>query len=732
MERLIKKRDGVRYQVDCIYDYVKNVTSEDGEHVKTTAKVLAKKQNALAVYKERYDEILEELLIEASTTEAVQEIHSSYKCFQEKCTGIEEIIDIIEENYFSEDSTQATSAAASSSTFDATLLQAVNQIVNNQMESLQRMASQQEKSLKDILSSKNVSASETKLPQLDLKSFSGGYAQWSEFYDTFSCVVDSRSNLAPVQKLQYLKSCLKEEAATLVKNLSLNDANYPIAISSLKARYENVKNIRKAHFDAIFNVSSVTKKNAYNLRKLIAVFDENLKALENLNEPVNQWNSWLVYLLKKKLDSDTRFEWEKLTASVVNPTYKQMYDFVAEYAYALEASEEKAKYKYKANQSSSTSTTTTTSSKCFNVTQADTCFLCKEDHRLAFCPEYTSLDPHQRKAKVLDLKLCVNCFSRQHFVSRCPKPSSCRSCKRKHHPTLHYDEPTKQEEEVSSHVSTIKPEIVHKEVLLATALVYVRSGNGNNVLCRALIDPGSQISFVTKGCAQRLKIEKSSLNNGINVNGIGGISKGTLDRVVCLNISSIYSSDVSVVVNALTIDQVTSNIPRRHICELNWPGLKELQLADEHFCATGAVDILLGADVHPYLILDGVGVRKSPDCALIAQQSIFGWIITGSTAVKSKVSDGEESALTHLVETEDVLKKFWEIEDTPCVKPWSIEEKLAEEHFKETTFRNENGQYVVELPFKDNCVLGESRAQALQRLQQMERRYEGVSGLKSC
>lgn len=97
------------------------------------------------------------MLNEASTTEAVEENHSSYKVFQDICTGIEEVIDIIEDYYFSEESKQA-SAAASSSTFDATLLQAVKEIVNNQVESLQRITVQQQESLKDLLSAKNVFA----------------------------------------------------------------------------------------------------------------------------------------------------------------------------------------------------------------------------------------------------------------------------------------------------------------------------------------------------------------------------------------------------------------------------------------------------------------------------------------------------------------------------------------------------------------------------------------------
>src|SRR6056300_1280565 len=113
MERLKKKVDGVSYQVGCIYDYVNNVTTEDGK-VKTTAKTLANKQHALFTYKEKYEQLFEELLVDAPPSE-VEGICFSYKEFQEKCTATEEIIDIIQDNYFAT-SVQPAQATADSST----------------------------------------------------------------------------------------------------------------------------------------------------------------------------------------------------------------------------------------------------------------------------------------------------------------------------------------------------------------------------------------------------------------------------------------------------------------------------------------------------------------------------------------------------------------------------------------------------------------------------------------
>ena len=140
--------------------------------------------------------------------------------------------------------------------------------------------------------------------------------------------------------------------------------------------------------------------------------------------------------------------------------------------------------------------------------------------------------------------LCLNYFSRRHFVSQCPKPASCGICKRKHYSTLHTDEQFKRSVEVSgaskadsgraSNVVMFVEEssMTNQEVLLDTGLVHARSYNDQKILCRVLLDPGSQSSFVTRGFTQCLRLKKTSLNIGIRVNGIGGITKGTLNQIV--------------------------------------------------------------------------------------------------------------------------------------------------------------------------------------------------------
>lgn len=62
-----------------------------------------------------------------------------------------------------------------------------------------------------------VSISDVKLPRLNLPSFSGEYHDWVSF---------KNATLTDSHKLQYLKGSLWGEAATILKHLTITDANY--------------------------------------------------------------------------------------------------------------------------------------------------------------------------------------------------------------------------------------------------------------------------------------------------------------------------------------------------------------------------------------------------------------------------------------------------------------------------------------------------------------------------
>ena len=82
-------------------------------------------------------------------------------------------------------------------------------------------------------------------------------------------------------------------------------------------------------------------------------------------------------------------------------------------------------------------------------------------------------------------------------------------------------------------------------------------------------------------------------------------------------------------------------------------------------------------------------------------------------------------ASTIYLSCEETLQKFWAREEPPKPKvPVSPADKFALEHYNQHLKHEENGRFVVKLPFKpQKSNLGESRPLALRRFLSLERRF---------
>lgn len=91
-------------------------------------------------------------------------------------------------------------------------------------------------------------------------------------------------------------------------------------------------------------------------------------------------------------------------------------------------------------------------------------------------------------------------------------------------------------EHVQANTAQESSHIQNTTVLLATAVVPCFTKNGNTIPLRALIDPGSQASFITERAAQLLQLKKQRTNTTIT--GIGNTEAGTSTSLVNLTMST--------------------------------------------------------------------------------------------------------------------------------------------------------------------------------------------------
>ncbi|XP_043501583.1 uncharacterized protein LOC122523762 [Polistes fuscatus] len=195
---------------------------------------------------------------------------------------------------------------------------------------------------------------------------------------------------------------------------------------------------------------------------------------------------------------------------------------------------------------------------------------------------------------------------------------------------------------------------------------------------RALIDPESEISFVSEDLTRQLHLERR--HSTLDVYGDGGKKTSQSSGVTVTSILS--SGEIS------------------H--EPEWPHLRGLNLADPEFLTPRVVDVIIEADFYGHLIRPNI-IRHSPSDP-IAQLSIFRWLVIGSTR-----------APVTLVQ-----------EEVPTVNDGQLtpEELDCENYFKTTHARDLTKRYMVRIPFNSSPkLLGDSQHTAHACLQRTLTRF---------
>jgi hypothetical protein len=157
--------------------------------------------------------------------------------------------------------------------------------------------------------------------------FWGDVIEWPPLWDSWQINYDSNADLNEVQKLEYLKQCLKGQALETVKHLVLIGSNYQIAMDTLEKKYADKRKIIARHFDAIVAIPSIRTESAAQLRKMSETFSVNLLGLKNQGIVCD--DPFIAYIYESRLDETTRRHYE---SSLTNPkkvqTFKTLVDFV--------------------------------------------------------------------------------------------------------------------------------------------------------------------------------------------------------------------------------------------------------------------------------------------------------------------------------------------------------------------------------------------------------------------
>ena len=273
--------------------------------------------------------------------------------------------------------------------------------------------------------------SELRLPRILIEQFGGDYAKWQSFQDQFETSIHSKENLSNIHKFQYLKSLLKNEAASLVRHMALTDANYLQAWEKLKKRYSKKKYSVRELIELFLSQPSAVNDEHTQLRAICDTSDEVLRGLEALGSEWQSRDPWLIHILIKKLNVDTQQAWAKHSIDTDVPTIDGFLEFLTERCDALEACTNTPGPIHSNRQKSHTKVHAVT-------TNANSCVLCNStSHPLFRCFKFKRLSSVERKEFIESRQLCSNCLNSNHRIDCCQSPKRCFICGNKHHTLLH-------------------------------------------------------------------------------------------------------------------------------------------------------------------------------------------------------------------------------------------------------------------------------------------------------
>ena len=300
------------------------------------------------------------------------------------------------------------------------------------------------------------------------------------------------------------------------------------------------------------------------------------------------------------------------------------------------------------------------------------CRLCQAgDHPLYHCAMFKAQDPVARRKTLQSLQCCFNCLGSSHTVHQCTSRHSCKECGNRHHTLLHRSDAVKTSNITPQQSLPTQPTITTASVTLQTALTVaipdktaliwscqvLLDTNGCSRLARAMIDPGSTLSFITVNLVNSLKAKKIPFPTSIT--GLSQTHAATNHFRVDVTLMAPHDpNEKPLQISPSVVTSIMGITPTNDLSthqDLDFT--KNLTLADPSFGSPGQIDLLLGQDTLYHIMRQAF--LNSPNSELYGVKTMFGWVVGGCCSSPS------QAVTTHVCCqakmdfcTNDLLKAF--------------------------------------------------------------------------
>lgn len=119
-------------------------------------------------------------------------------------------------------------------------------------------------------------------------------------------------NYPPVIKMAQLLRYVKGNALETFSSHGVSGENYNSSWELLKLFYENDRRWIESQLAALFAFSFMSAKSYAEVRRLLSETFKSINALTSLGRSTKFWSDFIVFMLTKSMDRDTRIDWQEI------------------------------------------------------------------------------------------------------------------------------------------------------------------------------------------------------------------------------------------------------------------------------------------------------------------------------------------------------------------------------------------------------------------------------------
>ena len=463
---------------------------------------------------------------------------------------------------------------------------------------------------------------ENRLPKPKMMTFDGDPKKYKLFMASFRKNVEARLNGDDQLKLTLLLDQCTEEAFELIEECVMlkPDQGYQTAIEKLEERFGKNHVIAKSYIDGVKKGGAIKTNDVKALVKLADDMRKCQNVLRELRFASDLDSTGTIESIIDRLPEALQNQWVKRSNRILNsgsePTFNDLTLFVEERAddynskygqYIAEkrSSTSKPKQQDNFNKSKDRKRNVTTLATNANTRDASTagldakstcastsssseakkkCAYCdKTGHYIATCHRFKRLSLQEKRDAVRKNNLCFRCLRSGHGSSDCDRV--CSVCSKKHHYHLHEDkiDSNKSSDNIKTAAAGVLASTTFKDRGRASlGVLHVRVQNEDQeMMCWALVDSGSNTTFITRSVEDKLGIKGPE--HIYSVNTLGGIESHD-EMCVDFKLISEDGSKTVEVEGAFTIPSLkikarydrTAHTNFKHLNDLTFPQLTQM------------------------------------------------------------------------------------------------------------------------------------------------------------